>query len=307
VRTKQRLPSELEPGIDERGLVTSDRAAMARDMVAAWDGFLGAIATADLDSPSRKSGWSGREIVAKLGAWDFGKGISDLETDARRGRAGFYDADVVDAMVRDRTRSLPTADVLAAATRARYETAEWLQSPAAERWGAELTSSPLGALPMLTVLNARAYQLAVALLDLETCGALVASDLMTIGLRALVDTTGGLAARQGVDGSFAAITPELIVAAGARNGSWRTTHLAEEPDFGPGVVAPARTVLDVTSGRANVGQLYASGEIRVRDLSGLVRLAPALSGVPGIPPLGAAGRAMSLVDAVGGVLGRLRG
>ena len=65
-------------------------------------------------------------------------------------------------------------------------------------------------------------------------------------------------------------------------------------------------VIDVTSGRANVAHLYRTGALHVRDLDGLVRLAPVLDGVPGLPPLGAVGRALTVVDAVGGLFGRFR-
>ena len=44
----------------------------------------------------------------------------------------------------------------------------------------------------------------------------------------------------------------------------------------------------------------------MRDLGGMVRLAPVLDGVPGVPPMGAIGRALTVVDAVGGLFGRLR-
>ena len=58
--------------------------------------------------------------------------------------------------------------------------------------------------------------------------------------------------------------------------------------------------------RSEDAHLYRTGELHVRDLTGLIRLAPVLDGVPGIPPLGAVGRALSVVDAVGGLLGRFR-
>jgi hypothetical protein len=155
-------------------------------------------------------------------------------------------------------------------------------------------------------MNAMTFQLAVATLDLEPCGITPPEELMHIGLAALIDTTGALAGRKHITGSFTAVTPDLIVASGARGGHWHTALLDEDPDHGPGVVAPARTILNVTSGRANVPHLYRTGELHVRDLAGLLRMAPVLEGVPGVPPLGAVGRAMSVVDAVGGLFGRLR-
>ena len=301
-----RLPHGLEPEPSEQGMASGDLEALCNNILTAWDLFVEVIASADLDRPSRKSGWTGREIVAKMGAWECGIQLSDLEADARLGRAGFYDGDEIDERVRKNATQHQPSAVVAAVVAARSETAQWLSSANQEEFGLTCTSSPLGPLPLLTVLHARAYQLALAALDLEVCGAEVPEQLIQIGLMALVDTTGALAARQRVEGSFAAITSDLIVASGSRAGNWKTAVLTEEPEFGPGVVAPARTILEITSGRTNLRYLYASGAIRVRDLGGLLRLAPALSGVPGIPPLGAVGRAMSLVDAVGGVVGRLR-
>jgi hypothetical protein len=159
---------------------------------------------------------------------------------------------------------------------------------------------------MLTVVNAMTYQLSITALDLEPAGATAHDELLAVGLAALIDTTGALAGRKRVTGSFTAITPELIVGSGSRQGFWRTAHLDEDPQHGPGVVAELRTILEVTSGRANVPHLYRSGELHVRDLTGLVRLAPVLEGIPGIPPMGAVGRALSVVDAVGGLFGRFR-
>ncbi len=300
------LPPGLEPAPHEHGLASGDRDALAESIVRGWDLFSEAIDGADLDLPSRKSGWQGREIVAKVGEWEFGRRLEHMLADAHDGEADFYDADALDEQVRAGVADMSEEEIRDAVRTARHTTADWLASDGPATWGLVHTSSPLGPLPVLTVMNAMTYQLSIATLDLEPCGASVPDELMHIGLMALVDTTGALAGRKHVTGSFTAITPELIVAAGARGGHWRTAVLEEDPHMGPGVVAPARTVLDVTSGRANVAHLYRSGALHVRDLTGVLRLAPVLEGVPGIPPLGAVGRAMSVVDAVGGLFGRLR-
>ena len=56
-----------------------------------------------------------------------------------------------------------------------------------------------------------------------------------------------------------------------------------------------------------VGDMFALWMYRQHaEWRSLLRLAPALEGVPGIPPIGAIGRALSMVDAVGGLLGRFR-
>jgi hypothetical protein len=300
------LPPGLDPSPHDHGLASGDPDALAGAIVRGWELFEESLGTADLDLPSRKAGWLGREIVAKVGEWEFGRRLEHMLAEAHDGDADFYDADALDEQVRAGVADLPEDDILAAVATARQTTAEWLASDGPQTWGLVHTSSPLGPLPVLTVMNAMTYQLAIASIDLEPCGVQPPDELMHIGLMALVDTTGALAARKHVTGSFTAVTPDLIVGAAARGGHWRTAVLDTDPHVGPGVVAPARTVLDVTSGRANVAHLYRSGALHVRDLTGLLRLAPVLDGVPGIPPLGAVGRALSVVDAVGGLFGRLR-
>jgi hypothetical protein len=148
--------------------------------------------------------------------------------------------------------------------------------------------------------------MSIAALDVEPAGVEAPAELLGIGLSALVDTTGALAGRQHVTGSFLAVTPGRVIGVGSRGGHWRTQILDEDPETGPGAVASARVIIDATSGRGNVGHLYRTGALQVRDIGGLIRLAPVLEGVPGVPPMGAIGRAMSVVDAVGGLFGRLR-
>jgi hypothetical protein len=154
-------------------------------------------------------------------------------------------------------------------------------------------------------LFASTYQLGVALLDLQPCGAPIDDSISHAAVLAVLDTTGALAARKRVDGTFTAVTPTGVVAAAAHNGWWRTSEPVVDPHFGPTVIAPANVVLDVTSGRAHVSHLYRTGQLHVRDLAGMARLGPVLEGIPGVPPLAAVGRAMVVVDAVGGLLGRL--
>ncbi len=300
------LPPGLEPDLHEHGLASGDLARLAADIDRAWELFEGVAAEIDPDAPSRKQGWTARELIARLGQWESGRTLTDLLADAHDGDAAHYDADAVDEQVREATADLPFDEVRAGLSAARATTREWLGSDGPGTWGLVHTSSPLGPLPVLTVMNAMTYQLSIAALDLEQCGATAPDELLGIGLYALIDTTGALAGRKHVTGSFTAVTPEGIVGVGSRGGHWRTAELAEDPNMGPGVLAPRRVVIDATSGRGNVGHLYRTGELHVRDLGGLVRLAPVLDGVPGVPPLGAVGRALTVVDAVGGLLGRFR-
>lgn len=297
---------ELRPDTHEHGLATSGFADVATDLDRAWELFIELAGSLDPDAPSRKAGWPARTLVARLGQWEGSRSLADMVADAHDGDAGYYDADAADEMIRSTTEDLPYDQVLASLTAARNTAARWLASDGPDTWALVHTSSQLGPLPVLTVLNAMAYQLSVAALDLEPCGAHVPDELLGIGLVALVDTSGALAARNRMTGSVLAVTPERIVGVGSHAGQWRTRQLDGDPDTGPAVMATTKVVIDATSGRADVGRLYRSGALGVRDLPGLLRLAPALEGVPGLPPLGAIGRAMAVVGTVGGLLGRLR-
>jgi hypothetical protein len=300
------LPPGLEPDPHEHGLASGDLGELAATIDRAWELFEEVAGEVDPDAPSRKHGWTARELVARLGQWDFSRSLADVLRDAHDGDAGYFDADEMDEEIRATTADLPYEEVRASLNAARTSTAQWMATDGPQTWGLVHTSSPLGPLPVLTVLNALTYQMCIATLDMERCGATVPDELLGIGMAALIDTTGALAGRKHITGSFTAVTPERIVGVGSRGGHWRTAVLPEDHHQGPGAVAPTRVLIDATSGRSNVGHLYRTGELHVRDLTGLVRLAPVLEGVPGVPPMGAIGRAITVVDAVGGLLGRFR-
>jgi len=298
------LPPGLDPDEHEHGLASGDRPELATAIDRAWELFEGVAAGVDPDAPSRKQGWTARDLISRLGQWEFGRTLDTMLADAHDGDADYYDADAIDEEIRTATAELPYDDILASLAAARATTSEWLASEGPDTWALVHTSSPLGPLPLLTVMNAMTYQLSVSALDLEQCGPEAPEELLEVGLSALMDTTGALAGRKHFTGSFLAVTPTRVAGVGARGGHWRTADLASDPDMGPGAVAPTRVLIDATSGRGNVGHLYRTGELHVRDLPGLIHLAPVLDGIPGVPPMGAIGRALTVVDAMGGLLGR---
>ena len=277
------LPASLIPSPGSRGLATSDLAGLGERVIAAWQAFHDVAAEADLGRPSRKPGWTGLDVVVHLGAWD----------DARQGRVHTVDQS-----------ALGRALIASHADASREEALDAVQSAldAAVAWFGDLdaageealltTASPLGALPVATLLHAAVYQLACSALDLEPCGVEVGDGLLDAGLIALVDSTGALAARKGATASLSASTPSGVWGFGATAGDWAAVELAE-PE-GPAVLASSRVILDITSGRTSqVAAMYRSGDLRVHDLPGLLRLAPLIQDVPGIPggaTLGAATR-----------------
>ena len=85
-----------------------------------------------------------------------------------------------------------------------------------------LTSTPLGAMPVRTFLHAAVYQLAVVALDLEALlpRRRLLDELLALGLVALVDSTGCLAARRGLDASLVADARTDAAATTRRGGVW---------------------------------------------------------------------------------------
>src|SRR4051794_12894517 len=91
-----------------------------RDRVlASWDGFLTAAGDADLERPSRLSGWTGHDVVVHVGDWPGVATLDKLLAEARSGTvAPPYDPDAVNARVVAAHRGAARADVLAAVRRA---------------------------------------------------------------------------------------------------------------------------------------------------------------------------------------------
>ena len=300
------LPAVLRPGPHEHGLASGDHDALAESIALGWELFGKLASSADLDAPSRRDGWLGRDVVARVGLWPFARGLEDLLDDARSGEANTHNSEELDHAILERTAGLPESEIHGSVDAAAAYTKDWLSGDGPGTWGLVPTSSPLGPLPLLTVVHAMNFQLAVTALDLEPCGADVSDELLDLGVVALLDTAGALAARAHVTGTFTARTPGLTLGIGSHAGRWRTREVPAERWLGPGVDTSQRVLLNAASGRVSASSLYRSGELQVHDLPGLIRLAPALEGVPGIPPLGAVGRALHVVDAVGGLLGRFR-
>ena len=308
------LPPDLTPTAGERGVLTSDATAAGTRTLAAWDVFIALAEQVDLAATARAKGRLGREVLLPLGRWPQTRSLAEIRSDAHAGRTlPAVDLEREEREVLSAQQDASDADVVDALRLARDDLAGWLAGANNRHKGGEshlLTASPLGPLPVLTLLHAVAYQLAVCALDLEPCGARATDDLLEWGVVALVDTTGALAGRQGITGSITAMLPGSTWGFAAKDGSWRTAELhrgAEKPD-GPAVQADARVILDITSGRnLNVAGLWRDGSLVTHDLAGLSRLAPVLEQVPGIPGGTALKAASKAFSGVGRILGLLPG
>ena len=303
-----KIPAPLEPAAGEQGLATDDPQSVAAWALEAWDYLLSTAEASDLRAPARAHGWTGGQVLLPFGDWPENRGLDQILDDARAGMTGAVDqADDV-RRVQLAHGNAPIEQQLDACRRSRDQLAQWIDDGGPLTEGLLPTRSLLGTLPVLTLVHATAFQLAVSARDLEPCGAVAPPQLLDIGMVALLDTTGALAARQRATASFTVRTPERFVGTGSRDGHWRTVDLGDlsEP-LGPGISATAAVALDIASGRANVPSLYASGAVAVTDMTGLLALAPIIEGVPGIPAGAALARAARVMSGLGGLLGGLFG
>jgi uncharacterized protein (TIGR03083 family) len=256
-----------------------------RDRVlASWDGFLAAAGDADLGRPTRLPGWTGRDVLLHVGDWP---GVATLDTLLVQARSGTpappYDQDAVNAAVVAAHRDVSPAGALAAVRRSRDRLAAWFDAPDAadgpDALGLARVRSAGGLLPLLTVVNASGYELAVHALDL---GVRPDDRLLDAGLAALVDVTGVFAHRRGLRSSLTVWTGRSGWQVRTDRDGWGTTAVQHRPP-GAAVEGDAAVLLDASAGRRAVPVLLASRVMRVHGLADIVRLAPIVDEVPGLP------------------------
>jgi hypothetical protein len=250
----------------------------------AWDAFLTVAESADLDAPSRLPGWRGHEVCVHLGTWPEHDPLASVVADARAGvghRPASAD-EVNDLLVRTH-RDASRNEVLAALRLARDNAADYFAAadPALDTLP---TASVLGPLPVLGVMLAGTYELAVHALDLVPAGAPPPPEsLLLTGLGALADVTGALAARMRVHAGAALHAPSGGWAFEAAEHGWTVQRLGPQRPRGAAVEADAALLLDFSAGRVNPLTAITRGHLRVHDLTGLMRLAPIVESVPDLP------------------------
>ena len=277
-------------------------------VLGAWDAFIEQAEAVDLSRPSRLDGWRAQEICVHLGCWDDHTALADLIASARSGGVGTPpDVDAVNARVTTAHRDDSREEVLAALRRNRDSTARYLAEEPAELDTA-LTVSVVGRIPLLSVILGQAYELAVHGLDLVSCGAAPAPpDVLQSGLAALADVTGGLAASLDITGGVTLASPDGGWAFAADQHGWTVHRVGAGEHTGPAVEAPADLLLEAASGRINPVPAVARRKLKVHDVGGLLKLAPIVQAVPGIPGGPILQLAARTVGGAGGMLGRLFG
>ena len=287
-------------------MADAGRDEVGRRVLSAWDAFIQQAETVDLTRPSRLKGWRAQEICVHLGCWDDHTAMADLIASARAGGTGTPpDVEAVNARVTTAHRNASRDEVLAALRRNREATARYLAEEPVELDTAP-TVSVVGRIPLLSVVLGQAYELAVHGLDLVSCGAAPPpADVLQSGLAALVDVTGALAASMGITGGVTLATPDGGWAFASDGDGWTVRQMPPGRIDGPAVEAPADLLLDAASGRINPVPAVARRRLKLHDVGGLLRLAPIVQAVPGIPGGPILQLAARTVGGAGGVLGRL--
>ena len=284
-------------------------------MLDAWDDFIRVAKGADLQAPTRLSGWRNHEICVHLGSWpdvDYQPVVGVLTAaQAMRdgeGRQTLLDADEMNATITVAKRTATREQVIAALQRNREQAAAYLAGDHLNPLDEVSVVSTVGALPALTILHAQTWELAVHALDLAAAGAPTPGPaLLDAGLAALTDATGALCVRIGLR-STASLSTELGTwAFSAGPSGWQ---VAREPFGGKDkahVDASAAALLEASATRTNLVLAIATRKLRVHGLPGLLGLAPIVETVPGIPGGPALRVAARALAGAGGVLGTATG
>jgi hypothetical protein len=277
-------------------------------VLGAWDAFIAQAEAVDLDRDSRLPGWRAHEICVHLGLWDENTAMADLIASARSGAEGTApDVDGVNATVTAAHRDAAREEVLDGLRRNREATARYLAEEPVELDTAP-TVSVVGRLPLLSVVLGQAYELAVHGLDLVSCGAEPPpAEVLHSGLAALVDVTGALAASMDITGRVTLATPDGGWRFLADPHGWTVEEVPAGDVDGPAVEARADLLLDAASGRINPVPAVARRRLKVHEVGGLLKLAPIVQAVPGIPGGPILQLAARTVGGAGGMLGRLFG
>lgn len=287
----------------DRGLASRDPLLLAEQTAAAWGAFRDGIDQVDVHAPTRvKKEWAGA-VIAKVGEWPQSRQLPQILADAKEGNTELIDQDEIDARVIAAHGKDDRSELLDGVTRARNSLLEWVQVSGPQQIEAEAllpVGSPLGVLPVMTYLHAASFQLAVAARDMAKAGAQANDELLAAGLRALVDTTGALAARMGMETEFAVITPLLSIVTVTKEGGWTVEELSAPPTNGdlPGLEGEAGLLLDIASGRRNPVLAMRGKKIKMNQPQRLMKLSAIAAENPGLPGGAVLRRAAPIIGAL---------
>lgn len=284
------MPEAISPTQSDRGLASANPRLVADQTLQAWNDFLRAIDAVDIDAPTRLKKTPARALIAKVGDWPESRQLPQILADAKLGNTEPIDQDAIDAAVVEANAHRTQRELIEAVERSRDSLVDWLSTGdtanhSLHEVGLQPVGSPLGSLPVLTYIHAAAFQLAVCARDLRKAGASQPTTLAIAGLRALVDTTGALASRMGIDARFAVVTPSASALTIASDEGWIVQDLESHKlgDDLPGLEGDLGLVIDVAAGRKNPLRRLRRNELVIHDMPGLLRLAPIAQENPGLP------------------------
>lgn len=268
-----------------RGLIDADDYDLAAVVLESWDAFAAMAATADLSASTRLKGWTVREVLLHLGTWDGESALTLVLAGLRSGDTGTpLDTDAFNRRVVDAQVGADDDQVRAALVASREAVAELLASDEARDRGGDLVPSQLGSMPLLTVVHAGCYELALHALDIADATDVECPEvLLRNGIAALADSTGCLAAREGIDAEVGVAADEVAWSFTAHaDGGWTTTEI-EGKAHGPRVSGSAEDLLEASAGRADPVRLLTLRHLKVKHIGGLLALTPIIDQVPGLP------------------------
>lgn len=304
VASRDPLPSRL-------GLADTPTAELGVAVVAAWDAFLTLVRhpSTDLRRQSRLPGWSGADACIHLGSWPQSRALPGMLASARAGGTGEPGSpDEGNARIVAAHRHESVERIIAALQEARDDIAGFFAGDEPERLGRSMSSSTIGPMPVLSLVHAASYELAVHALDLRPCGAPEPDPhLLDRGLAALMDATGALATRHRIDLSVTAQGPDGGWRFTSGPDGWSTGRTPAGTFDGAGVRGTVTDLLDASAGRTGLPQLLVGRRLVAHDMTGLMHLAPILTAVPGLPGGAALRTGVAAISGVTGGVARLLG
>lgn len=295
--TPDRLPTLLRPAAGECGLLSPGLAEVAARSTRAWELLAGIAAQVDPWGPTRSKGHRARDLLIAVGDWPDARGLADMAADARAGLEHTELRSQAERRLQEAHRTESDGAVVAAVRRAGEHIKDWFASGTAEDQARLVTPSALGPVPMATLIHASVFHLAVIARDLGPAGAPSCPELDELGVVAIVDSAGAVAARLGATSSIAARTRHGASGTGTGPGRWRTVVLSRETKrLGPAVQGPAGTLVDVAAGRVDF--LAVARRVRLEHPRRLVDMSVVLDGIPELPAAAMLRRAASFARAL---------
>ncbi|MFC5676289.1 maleylpyruvate isomerase N-terminal domain-containing protein [Aeromicrobium endophyticum] len=271
--------------MSDSGLATSTSYDLPGAVTSAWDAFIDLAEGVDLAARTRLDGWTVRDVLLHLGTWDEESSLSAaLATRGTPAADVPLAPDTVNAAMIQAHGDATADEILAALRASRDAVVEVLASAGDPEVGLAPVASQLGPIPLLTLVHAGCYELAVHALDLaDAVDATVDPVLLRSGVAALTDTTGCLAAREGIDATIGINADEAPWSFTSRSDGGWTVDRIEGSAHGPRVSGRAEDVLEASAGRADPVRLVTLRHLKVKHLGGLLALTPIIDQVPGLP------------------------